>query len=369
MKSGILILVIVFVSCFGLSEGANCPSADLTKNCVVDFGDFALMAEQWLTVGSYDLTVNSYGISGVIISSSTGYSGTTNYAMGLTAGTSVTLTAPARFGDKSFIRWAGDVNSTNQTISFSMDADKTVMADYAPMNMFWVSINDPGITGHVGFTGEMSKYETTNAQYCQFLNTLKACDQIMIYNDIVYPKSDTSHSQPYCITSAAQPQSQISFSSGTFSVCNRDGYSMENHPVVYVSWYGATAFCNYYHYRLPSEWEWQAVADYDGSFTYGCGTTINQSKANYFAANPIGLSSFPYTSPVGYYPAVGYGICDMAGNVMEWTSSCSSSDCSYNSRVVRGGGWSHSESSCTVSYRDAGHPSTLSGSTGFRVCR
>ncbi len=29
----------------------------------------------------------------------------------------------------------------------------------------WVSINDPGFSGHEGFNGEMSKYETTNAQY------------------------------------------------------------------------------------------------------------------------------------------------------------------------------------------------------------
>jgi len=95
---------------------------------------------------------------------------------------------------------------------------------------------------------------------------------------------------------------------------------MADHPVGEVSWYGATAFASYYGWRLPTEWEWQAVADFDGTYIYGCGTTINQSKANYYDggyANPLGLSSYPYTSPVDYYASYGYGMNDMAGNVWE----------------------------------------------------
>jgi len=29
-------------------------------------------------------------------------------------------------------------------------------------NIAWVSINDPGVSGYEGFTGEMSKYGTIN---------------------------------------------------------------------------------------------------------------------------------------------------------------------------------------------------------------
>ncbi len=149
---------------------------------------------------------------------------------------------------------------------------------------------------------------------------------------------------------------------------------MSNHPVVEVSWYGATAFCDYYGYRLPTEWEWQAVADYDGSFTYGCGTTINQSKANYYLGggnwgNPLALSSLPYTSPVGYYPAYGYGMNDMAGNVWEWTSSCYDSDCSLGDRVPRGGSWYYFDAYCTVSRRHYADPYITGNVIGFRVCR
>ncbi len=231
------------------------------------------------------------------------------------------------------------------------------------IDMTWVLIDDPGVSGHEGFTGYMSKYETTNAQYCEYLNSAKAAEQITVYNDVVYASSDTSHSQPYFDTYVADSHSQITYSGDTFSVRSRDGYDMSNHPVVEVSWYGATAFCNYYGYRLPTEWEWQAVADFDGSYTYGCGTTIDHSKANYDCDNPLGLSSWPSTSPVNHYSPCGYGMNDMAGNVWEWTSTISSS---Y--RVIRGGSWYDNDSYCTVSHRDLNNqPFASHSNIGFRV--
>ena len=145
---------------------------------------------------------------------------------------------------------------------------------------------------------------------------------------------------------------------------------MSNYPVVCVSWYGAKAFCDHYGYRLPTQWEWQAVADYNGTYSYGCGTTISKSKANYSDggyANPIGLSSYPYTSPVGYYSSYGYGMCDMAGNVWEWTDSWSSSNPSKT--ILCGGGWNYYGSYCTVSYRFDKYPNGTFNYAGFRVCR
>jgi hypothetical protein len=365
---------------------------DFTGDCRVDFADFAVLgntwvgndftsiaawASEWLDEGSYTLYVNSSGTSGVSITSSTGHGGTTNYSQTLTVGTSVTLTAPAMVSDATFTGWTGDVNSINQTISLAMDADKTVTANYAPATtIIWVSINDPGVSGHENFNGQMSKYLTTNAQYCQYLNAAKAAGLITVYTDnIVYAASDTGHSLHYFYTYAADSCSQITYSGGTFSVRSRDGYSMANHPVVDVSWFGSTAFCNYYGYRLPTEWEWQAVADYDGSYTYGCGTTISQSKANYYDgtngySNPLGLTSIPYTSPVGYYPAYGYGMCDMAGNVWEWMSSCYYSDCSYGYRVLRGGSWHCFDyHNCSASSRGSAGPGSTCYDIGFRVCR
>jgi Sulfatase-modifying factor enzyme 1 len=241
--------------------------------------------------------------------------------------------------------------------------------------MTWVLIDDPGVPEHESFTGYMSRYETINAQYCAFLNAALASGDITVSGNIVYGANGSNGGadfvgQIYFDTYAADPDSQIIYSNGSFSVRSRDGHNMDNHPVVEVNWYGATAFCNYYGYRLPTEWEWQAVADYDGSYIYGCGTTINQSKANYYDgsyANPLGLSSYPYTSPVNYYSSYGYGMNDMAGNVAEWTSSWYSSNQNY--RVLRGGGWGSNVTNVQSANRHYNTPSGTSNSYGFRVCR
>ena len=248
-----------------------------------------------------------------------------------------------------------------------------------PCNFVWVDINDPGVDGHEAFDGQMSKYETTNAQYCQFLNAALASGDINVGVDNIVYGADGSNDgndfvgEIYFDTSNYTSYSQITYSGDTFSVRTRDGYDMSSHPVVTVSWYGATAFCNYYGYRLPTEWEWQAVADYNGSYIYGCGTTIDPNKANYqlgsgIYCNPLGLSSYPYTSPVNHYPSYGYGMNDMAGNVWEWTDSIYSG--SY--RVLRGGSWLYVDSHCTVSYWSDPSYYALGGTyydVGFRVCR
>jgi formylglycine-generating enzyme required for sulfatase activity len=227
----------------------------------------------------------------------------------------------------------------------------------------------------------MSRYETTNAQYCQFLNAALASGDIYVSSNIVYGASGSNIGgdfvgQVYCETFASDSYSQIVYSGGSFSVRTRDGldtngqpavYDMNDHPVVMVTWYGATAFCNYYGYQLPTEWEWQAVADYDGSYTYGCGTTIDHNKANYDLANPLGLSSPPYTSLVNHYPSYGYGMNDMAGGVWEWTSSLW--DPQYDYRVLRGGSLASNGNVCMVSSRIFNNPYGTATFSGFRVCR
>jgi formylglycine-generating enzyme required for sulfatase activity len=224
----------------------------------------------------------------------------------------------------------------------------------------WVGITDPG------FAGQMSKYETTNTQYCRFLNAAKASNQITVFtDDVVYATSDTSHSQPYYNLAGVGytyngatngGEARINYTDGAFTVDS----GFENRPVTYVSWYGSTAFCNYYGYRLPTEWEWQAVADFDGSYVYGCGTTITNSKANYSGStHPNG------TTAVGAFGTYGYGMADMAGNVFEWTSTVVDG----GSRVIRGGGWYDLGDYCTVSTRSSHNPDGADGNGGFRVCR
>jgi len=271
-----------------------------------------------------------------------------------------------------------DVSTTSWTLPDSQPIWGTCPD---PSGMTWVSINDDGSgmkdwngnpIDEGGFNGEMSKYETTNAQYCQFLNEAIVSGDIYVSGNLVYGSNGTNPGgdfagEVYLDTYAASSKSQIIYSGGVFSVRSRDGYDMSNHPVVEVSWYGATAFCNYYSYRLPTEWEWQAVADYDGTFTYGCGTTIDSSVANSGYDNPLNLSSRPYTTPVDYFDSYGYGVNDMAGNVWEWTDSCYYEDCDPYDRGIRGGCWFNIDYHCTVWHRSAGSYSY--DYIGFRVCR
>jgi hypothetical protein len=254
-----------------------------------------------------------------------------------------------------------DTTALSATISFIPE----------PSGMVWVSINDPEVSGHEGFTGYMSKYETTNAQYCQFLNAALASGDITVSGNNVLGASGSNSGADFVgqvYYDLAGPgytndgatnggAARINYSGGVFSVDS----GFENHPVTYVSWYGATAFCNYYGYRLPTEWEWQAVADYDGSYDYGCGTTINHIIANYGYG---GGSTHPDgTTIVGTFGTYGYGMCDMAGNVWEFTSSIYSG----SDLVIRGGGWGSHDYGCSVSYRQDGGSGDPHSYFGFRV--
>jgi len=236
----------------------------------------------------------------------------------------------------------------------TVEASRSTLAD----EIEFLSISEPD------FTGEMSRCEITNTQYCVYLNDALAEGLIRVENDRVYAADYALRSEVYCLTYSESQSSQIMYLKGTFQVRERDGRDMGNHPVVCVGWHGATAFCEYYGYRLPTEDEWQAVADYDGTYIYGCGDSIDFSIANYGKANPLGLSSLPLTSPVGYYDGFGYGLCDLAGNVTEWTSSAS--DHSY---IARGGSWANFGSYCTVDATFTYSPDSANAYIGFRVCR
>ena len=82
---------------------------------------------------SYTLSVNSSGTTGVSISSSTGHGGTTNYTQTITGGTGVTLTAPLVADGNNFTGWTGDVNDSNRTISFAMNGNKNVTANFVTL--------------------------------------------------------------------------------------------------------------------------------------------------------------------------------------------------------------------------------------------
>jgi formylglycine-generating enzyme required for sulfatase activity len=223
-----------------------------------------------------------------------------------------------------------------------------------------------------------------------------------------------------------------------YSFDNAGAGKAASHPVQTVNWYDVVKWCNarsemagltpcYYTnsslsqmaiyrsgtfdlatnwvnwvangYRLPTEAEWEKAARGGASGQrFPWGNTISWSQANYssywtlsgsgpiypYDVNPIsGLDPtfndgvYPYTSPVGYFPANGYGLHDMAGNVWQrcwdWYGSYSSGSqtdprgpASGSYRVDRGGSWDGSASDCRTAYRGDEYPTGSGNYGGFR---
>jgi sulfatase modifying factor 1 len=100
------------------------------------------------------------------------------------------------------------------------------------------------------------------------------------------------------------------------------------HPVVHVAHEDAAAYADWADAGLPTEaeWEYAARGGLEGTaFTWG----DEARPGGRIMANTWDGPDFPWrstresgwtrTSPVGSFPANGFGLFDMAGNVWEWT--------------------------------------------------
>ena len=103
----------------------------------------------------------------------------------------------------------------------------------------------------------------------------------------------------------------------------------EQHPVVHIAWDDAAAYASWIGKQLPSEIEWERAAwgGREGcEFAWGDalhpgGIPVANTFQGDFPHHNSRLDGYERTSPVGAFPANGYGLVDMIGNVWEWTTS------------------------------------------------
>ena len=233
----------------------------------------------------------------------------------------------------------------------SRNKDKDAESDEKPRHTVYVD------------TFYIDKYEVTNAQYKEFIDANPQWQKSRIpreYHDGDYLKHWDRNDYPP---------------------------GKGNHPVVYVSWYAAMAYAQWQGKRLPTEAEWEKAARGDLLFKkYAWGDSLKANKANYG-------ESVGGTTAVGTYPANGYSLYDMTGNVWEWCLDEYNADFYSVSprhnplaggtvdnivsdfmnvksvRVLRGGSWVSNAKFVRVSDRTRFTPKITNKARGFRCVK
>ncbi len=225
---------------------------------------------------------------------------------------------------------------------------------------------------------KMSQHEITNAAFAKFLNT-KGVGRDGKYAAGSYP------TQTLICTSSGIQDWGLHYINDQWV----PAAGFENHPVVFVSWYGAAEFATYVGGRLPTEAEWEYACRAGTSTPFSTGYCLSSTQANYDCKYPYDSCSNTNTTasytkspqPVGSYPPNRWGLYDMHGNVWEW---CGDWYKSYGiaeqidptgpaeatalaSKVLRGSSWIFSATYSRSARRDYRSPSGSGDDIGFRV--
>ncbi len=247
---------------------------------------------------------------------------------------------------------------------------------FVPAGSFFMGMEDREIDErpqHEVYLDEfwIEKFPVTNKRYAEFLNAFiqQYPDRIDEINTWVDLSQQDGHIHPI---------------DGRF-------YADElflQHPVVYVSWHGARAFCDFYGKRLPTEAEWEKTARGPDQRLYAWGDSLDNRRANWWDSGDPFESG---TTPIGFFNGQNYkgfqtidspsffGAYDMGTNVKEWVAdwylrNYYSQQSGQNPRgpltgdrkVVRGGGYLFHATDLRTTYRYSLPPNRATNFVGFR---
>ncbi|MFH1690938.1 MAG: SUMF1/EgtB/PvdO family nonheme iron enzyme, partial [Candidatus Eisenbacteria bacterium] len=190
-----------------------------------------------------------------------------------------------------------------------------------------------------------------------------------------FARSETTVAQYRACVEAGNCEANYHGTKSEHKYCNWGYSDRDDHPMNCVGWFGAEQFCEWVGGRLPTEQEWEAEAGAGGRREYpwggetpSCSLCVMDDSSTMGSAGSDtdgcgGDRTWPVCSK-RQGDSVS-GLCDMAGNIWEWTSSWYDSD--GESHVVRGGSYYLDGSeSFSASHRYGLNPRNRFGDAGFR---
>ena len=242
---------------------------------------------------------------------------------------------------------------------------------------------------------QITSGEARTVDYARFLNAAEAADEIVVAaGKVIHAATGDICS----LTTAAEADAYITYNDQA-AVGERFGAAAdkEEHPMIFVSWFGAAAYCNWksgeeglnavYNpasgwtadmsaagYRLPTEAEWYKAAGWDPEtavyFAYGNSSSeIAPDEANYLGSSDTAGDAAVGTVPYASYPAFSpYELYDTSGNVWEWCQDVySPENGTDNVKAARGGSWGNVPEDVKTTSRIGFKAGMPLHSVGFRV--